>query len=112
MNFPFLNSRAKKRDQVMVVDLGGRTTKAVLMRRKGEGLSLMRYVIQDAPAYDRNVSPEVLAEHLRGIVQLLEPKIKNLVLTVGPGESILRSAELPLLPASDLRQMLLFDLSR
>jgi len=43
MALPFLNGTAKKRDQVLSIDLGGRTTKAVHLQRKSDGFVLSRY---------------------------------------------------------------------
>ena len=54
MELPFINGTArKKRNQVMAVDLGARTTKAVLMERRGEVLALSRYALLDAPIFDK-----------------------------------------------------------
>ncbi len=67
MALPFFNGTSKKRDQMLSVDLGGRTTKAVHLQRKGEGLVLCRYVLLDAPIYEKNLSPDLLGEHLKSI---------------------------------------------
>ena len=45
----------------MAVDLGNRTTKAVLLERRGDVLALTRYALLDAPIYDKKMSPELLA---------------------------------------------------
>mgnify|MGYP001553476654 CR=1 FL=1 len=56
MALAFLNgSAAKKRGQMMAVDLGSRTTKAVLMERRGEDLFLSRYALLDAPIFERKI---------------------------------------------------------
>ena len=49
------------------VDLGTRTTKAVLMERRGEVFALTRYVLLDAPIFEKTLSPELLAEHLKAV---------------------------------------------
>ena len=47
---PFLNGASrKKRTQMICVDLGSRTTKAVLLEKRGEILALTRYALLDAP---------------------------------------------------------------
>src|SRR3954451_9047533 len=51
MGLPFLNGQTKRRDQVLAVDLGGRTTKAVHLTRRGEIFSLANYALLDAPVY-------------------------------------------------------------
>ena len=66
MALPFLNGFArKKRDQIIAVDLGSRTTKAVLLERRGEVLALCRYALLDAPIYEKKMSPDLLSDHLR-----------------------------------------------
>ena len=50
MKFPFLNGGS---DQIMAIDLGSRTTKAVLLDRVDKGFSLTRFAVHDAPIYDK-----------------------------------------------------------
>ncbi len=45
---PFLNTPLrKKRQQFICIDLGTRTTKAILLERRGDLLALVRYAILD-----------------------------------------------------------------
>ena len=63
MALSFLNGLSKKkRAQMMVVDLGDRTTKAVLLERRGELLALTRFVLLDTPIYERKISTELLLQ--------------------------------------------------
>ena len=72
MALPFLNGVSrKKRTQMIAVDLGTRTTKAVLIERRGETLALSRYALLDAPIYDKKFSPELLSEHLRSVSEAI-----------------------------------------
>lgn len=109
MSFSFLKPPVKKRDQVMAIDLGSHSTKAVLLQRKEDHYSLIRYVIMDTPSSEGKLSPEALGEHLKAIAAALEPKVKQVTLAVGPRDSILRTTELPLLPVDEMRQMLKFN---
>jgi type IV pilus assembly protein PilM len=109
MGLPFLNSRARKRDQIVAIDLGSRTTKAVHLQRRGGGISLLRYAIQDAPIYEKSLSPDLLSEHLKSIVGALDTRLRPIVLSVGVNDSILRNAELPQIPVSEMRAMLKFN---
>lgn len=109
MALPFLNSKAKKRDQIVAVDLGSRTTKAVYLQRKGDRYNLVRYAILDAPIYERGPSVDILKDHLKSIMQALEAKTRHVTLSIGPNESILRNAEIPQMPVSEMRQMLKFS---
>ncbi len=43
MGLPFLNGVGTKRDQLLSIDLGGRTTKAVHLERDGDGFKMTRY---------------------------------------------------------------------
>lgn len=110
MAFPFLpDSRAKKLDQFVAVDLGARSSKAVYLQRRGDQFSLLSFAIQDAPISDKAPSPESLAEHLKSLIQALEAKTKNVVLATGPAEALLRHTELPQVSVSDMRMMLKFN---
>jgi len=109
MALPFLSSQAKRLDQIIAIDLGARTTKAVHLQRKGEGLNILGYVLQDAPAYEKGLSPQLLGEHLGTVNQALGGRTKQVVLAVGVSESLVRHAELPMVPVSDMRIMLKFN---
>src|SRR5882757_6340142 len=105
MALPFLNG-ATKRDQLISIDLGGRTTKAVHLQRKGDGFVLSRYALLDAPIYEKNLSADLLGEHLKNVVQALDAKTKLVTLAVGVNDSLVRHADLPLMPVGDMRQIL------
>src|SRR5580704_17016025 len=107
MALPFLNGKTKKkRDQVIAIDLGGRSTKAVLMQRKGDIYTLLRYCVMDAPIFEKNISVELLADHLKAIYQALDTKTKYVSIAISVTDSIVRQAELPQIPMDDMRQIL------
>jgi len=107
MVLPFLNGDSrKKRSQVLAVDLGSRTTKAVLLERRGETLALLRYALLDAPVYENTLSPDVLAEHLRTVVKVLDTKARQITLTVGLDDAVMRLVELPQIPVAEMRLVL------
>src|SRR6266704_258563 len=105
MALPFLNG-ANKRDQLISIDLGGRTTKAVHLQRKGDGFVLSRYALLDAPIYEKNLSADLLGEHLKNVCQALDARTKLVTLAVGVNDSVVRHADLPLMPIGDMRQIL------
>lgn len=109
MALPFLSSQSRKRDQITAIDLGARTTKAVQLQRKGDGLHLLGFTLHDAPAYEKGLSPQLLGEHLNAVCQALGTRSKQVVLVLGVGESLVRHAELPMIPISDMRVMLKFN---
>jgi type IV pilus assembly protein PilM len=90
----------------MVVDLGSRTTKAVLLERRGEVLALTRFALLDTPIYEKKISTELLADHLRSVVQALGSDSKLLTLAVGLDDSALRQVEFPQIPVDEMRLVL------
>jgi type IV pilus assembly protein PilM len=108
MTIPNLKG-GKKRDQVFAVDLGSRTTKAVLLERKDNAFCLSRFTVQDAPVYDKAMPQGLLTEHLRSIMEAMQPKTRQVTISIGAADSVLRSTELPLMPISEMRQMFKFN---
>jgi type IV pilus assembly protein PilM len=107
MALPFLhNGTRKKQDQVLAVDLGGRVTKAVHLQRRSEGFALCRYVLLDAPIFERSLSPDMLKDHLTALGRSFESKVKNVALTIGVNDAIVRHVEMPMMPAEDVRSVL------
>jgi type IV pilus assembly protein PilM len=107
MALPFLNGVSrKKRSQMISVDLGSRTTKAVLLERRGEVLALTRYALLDAPIFEKKISPELLGEHLRAVADALGNTTKFISMAVGLNDAIVRQIELPQIPIDEMRQIL------
>lgn len=109
MALAFSSNRAKKRDQIVAVDLGSRTTKAVHLQRRGEKFSLVRFAVMDAPIYEKSITPELLSEHLRNLMQMLEARVKPVILSLGVADSILRNTELAMMPVPEMRLMLKYN---
>lgn len=107
MALPFLNSSApRKRENIVAVDLGGRTTKAVHLQKKGDKYVLSGFAVMDAPIYEKNLSADMLSEHLKALCQTLDTRTKLATLVIGVNESILRHTEMPTMPVDDMRQVL------
>jgi type IV pilus assembly protein PilM len=108
LTLPFLNGAPtrKKRSQVISVDLGSRTTKAVLLERRGEALALTRYALLEAPLYDKKISPEQLGDHLHTVVEALGGTTKYVCVAMGINDTIVRQVELPQIPLDDMRTVL------
>jgi type IV pilus assembly protein PilM len=104
-----LFSNGNKRDQIFAIDLGTRTTKAVLLDRRDASFCLSRFTVQDAPIYDKALPQGLLTEHLKAIVAAIQPKTRQVTMAIGASESVLRTAEFPLMPVSEMRQMLKFN---
>jgi len=105
MALAFLNGATKK-DQLISIDLGGRTTKAVHIQRKSDAFVLTRYALLDAPIYEKNLSADLLGEHLKNVCQALDVKTKLVTLAIGVHDSVVRHADLPAMPIGDMRQIL------
>lgn len=107
MALPFIDSGTKrKRDQVVAIDLGGRTTKAVHLQRRESGFTLIKYALLDAPIFEKSLSTELLTEHLKSVCQAVDAKGKLTALAVGVNESLMRHVEMPRMPVDDMRLVL------
>jgi type IV pilus assembly protein PilM len=110
MELPFLSSRPKKREHIVSIDLGGRTTKAVHLQRRGDRFALVNYAVLDAPLSDKAISAELLTDHLKNVGRMLgNGKARPVTLAVGVNDALFRQIEVPLMPLDDLRMMLKFN---
>ncbi len=106
MALPLRKSFAPKRDQILTVVLGTRTTQAVWMQRQAGGLVLRDFCLQEAPVYESGLSRDLLAKHLKGIQLGLTAETDQLLLVIGMADSLLRQVELPPVEPSVMRRML------
>src|SRR5260221_14264472 len=110
MGLPFLNSNAKRPDQIVAIDLGSRVTKAVHLQRRHDKITLHNYVLIDAPSADQSLSVDLISDHLKDVAKALDaPRTRPVTLTIGVNDSLFRHVELPLMPVDDMRQMLKFN---
>ena len=110
MGLSFITRKTKKRDRVVAVDLGARSTKAVQLQRRGDRITLLDFAIVDAPIFEKTLSVEALSEHLRKVVASLDGgRTKQISVSIGVSETLFRQVEVPLMPVSDLRLMLKFN---
>ena len=110
MGLPFfVNGAGIKRDQMVAIDLGSRTTKAVHLQRRGSDIVLTNYTVMDAPIFEKTLPVELLGEHLKSVVQALNTKTKLLSLAVGVNDSVVRLADMPRMPIDDMRQAIKFN---
>jgi len=104
---PLINNGSnKRRDQILAVDLGSRTTKAIHLQRRGNAYALSRFAVVDAPIFDTVLSREMLAEHLRTVTQALGAKTRLVALTTSVNDALVRHVELPSLPMDEMRLVL------
>lgn len=60
----------------------------------------------DAPIFEKTMSPELLTEHLRGLIQTMEAKNRFVSLTTGVNDAVVRHVEMPRMPLDDMRMIL------
>lgn len=106
MALPFFESPSRKRDQIVAVDLGSRITKAVHVQRRAQSYVLSEYSLVDAPIFEKTLSAELLAEHLKAVSHSLQAKPKTVSLTVGVSDALVRTVEMPIMPTEDMRSVL------
>lgn len=110
MGLPFISGRSKRRDQIIAIDLGGRTTKAVHLQRRSSSFCLSSFAVLDAPIYEKNYSPEVLSEHLKNVHKALGGnRTKSVALAIGVSDAVFRQVEVPLMPIPEIRMMLKYN---
>lgn len=102
----FESSARKRRDQILAVDLGSRTTKAIHVQRRGESYALCRFALLDAPIFEKTMSVELLTEHLRAVNHALQAKTKLVSLTASVNDALVRHVEMPRMPVEDMRMIL------
>lgn len=106
---PLLGAAPAKRTHVVCIDLGQKTTKAVHLRRKNEKFELVDYAVVEAPGGDKAPSTQALGEHLQAIANALNYRGRRVSIVLGVAEALLRNAELPAVPVSDMRLMLKYN---
>jgi len=107
MALPFFEKTVLRApDQMLAVDLGTRATKAVYVQRRGQGYALSGYALLDAPIFEKNLSVEMLTEHLKAVNQAFGGRGKALTLTVGVSDALVRTVEMPPLSIEDMRLVL------
>jgi len=81
-------------------------TKAVQLELRGDTWNLTRYAILDTPIFDKKISPELLAEHLKGVMAALGTNARAVTLSVGLDNAMVRQVDLPQIPISEMRLVL------
>ncbi len=112
MSLPFFKTQAKRREQIVAIDLGGRVTKAVHLQFKNDQYSLLGFAVIDTPTceiHEKTLLVGVLAEHLKTVARSFGERTKHVTLAIGVADAFVRHSELPPVPVSDMRQMLKFN---
>jgi type IV pilus assembly protein PilM len=76
------------------------------LERHGDKFVLKRYALLDAPIFDKKISVDLLSDHLNSLAEALGNPTKYISVAVGVADAVVRSVELPQLPADQMRTML------
>jgi len=106
MGLPFNSSHAKRRDQVIAIDLGACTTKAVLLQRRGDGIGFLNYAILNTPQAEKAIPVEALTEHFKEVSRALGNRTKYVTLALSVQDTVFKHVDVPLMPLPDVRLML------
>jgi type IV pilus assembly protein PilM len=98
-----------KRDQMVAIDLGNRTTKAIHLQRRGREFALTGFAILEAPIFEKTLSVDMLSEHFKAVTQALSTKTKLLTAAVGVNEALVRLVDMPQIPLEEMRQAVKFN---
>jgi type IV pilus assembly protein PilM len=78
----------------------------VCVHRHGQGFKLSSYSVLDTPGSGKTASSDILAEHLKTLSENLEGRCKAMSVALSVNDSVVRPAELPLMPVDDMRMIL------
>lgn len=106
MGLPFTSSHAKRRDQIIAIDLGARTTKVVHLQRRSDGLSLLNFAFLETPSAENGLTAPLLTEHLKEVAKAMGGRTKYVTIALGVNEAVFKQAEIPVMPPADVRLML------
>ena len=104
--FPTNNFGRRNADEIVVIDLGTRVTKAVYLVRVDDKLELLNYSLVEVPLTASKTSVEWLSAHFREVWTALGAKTRNMVVVVGLGESHIWQVDLPSGTKADTRRMI------
>jgi type IV pilus assembly protein PilM len=105
MSASLLSKYSSKANEIVVIVLGTCTTKALHVRRQGDGLHLLNYVLKPTPVLKEGLAGKALAHHLREVSGELEAGTNRAVVVIGMGQSLVRTLEVPALKPPELRQL-------
>src|SRR5262245_33956258 len=98
MGLPFTSSHAKRRDQIIAIDLGASTTKAVVLQRRGDGIGLLNYAVLNTPQSEKSIPVDVLTEHFKEVARAVGNRTKYVALALSVQDTVFKQVEVPLMP--------------
>lgn len=98
--------------RVLIIALGNRTTKAVLMDIRDGEPAVTDFFILDNPggASDfNNLGVKALTDHLAAVRQGIKTRVRDTVIVLNCSDAFLRNTEMPAVPVPVMRKMLEVD---
>src|SRR5258708_14566482 len=106
MTLPVAGRFKRDKDEIIVVDVGSRMTKAVALRRDGPTIFLLDYSLQPTPEAVAKGSVEALGQFLGTIKDHFKIGTNRLVVLLGMNQALLRHADVPIGTRPEIRGML------
>jgi type IV pilus assembly protein PilM len=106
---PLLGAGAAKRHSVLCIDIGQRVSKAVYVHRKGDRFELLNYALIDTPSFEKGQTPELLGLHFKAVAEAAGYRGRHISVVLGVADALVRHAEMPAVPAPDMRLMLKYN---
>jgi type IV pilus assembly protein PilM len=100
---------SKTPKEIVAMDLGSRTTKAVHLERGGTDFLLRGYTCLDSPAFGGKMSSPALVEHLKTVAEHLGADTRVTSLVLGGHDTVVRVVETPMLSMDELRPVLKYS---
>jgi len=100
------NKRVRLGTQVLAIELGSTTSKAVYLARAKNKVETVAHAVCDSPLGSEEPSPTVLAALFSKLAEAVGYRGKDLVLALPMRDAVLQSMLLPDVPDSELRQIL------
>jgi type IV pilus assembly protein PilM len=95
-----------KTNDIVVIELGARTSKAAHVRREGDHCELVNYVVQELPPSDPAKAVEALAAHLQAVRTALGAETHRIALVLTMKDTVMRRLELPPVEVPEMRRLL------
>lgn len=101
-----LRSKTRGAPQVIGIELGGLTSRAVHLERSGDQLKVLKFSVRESPLKEPNLTPALLAEHFQKLTKDLQTNTRDIVVCLGMEEAILQRIQMPRASNDELRQIL------
>ena len=102
----FWTKEAKPRTQILAIELGTTTSKAVYLTRGKEKIQTIAHGVCDSPLASEEPSPAIIAAHFRKLAEAVGYPGRDIVVALPMRDVVLQSMLMPDVPGAELRQIL------